>query len=478
MTSGNATGRWARALEWTRSTWAALRNTRQPAVAADNADALTGLPLRPAFVQQLQQAIEMAESTHGTLAVVVLDIDNFRHINHVLGNAQGDRVLALCAQKLRALLRSGDTLARLEGDRFAAWLTGADLAQAETRVQQISQHFEQPLPLDDHVLDIRLHIGVALCPAHAGDPDTLLSRAETALRHAQLQHEAWQVYDLAQDAASAMNLSLLGELRQAIVNNELRLYLQPKVNIATGAVSGAEALVRWQHPERGLVQPTEFIPLLEQTRLIRQLTLWVFEQAAAEQVALAILGVRRVSVNLSARDLLDQSLPDKLDLILRRHRALAEGFCLEISERALMSDPLRIEAMLGRLAERGFTLAMDDFGTGRSGLGNLQGLSLHELKIDHSFVMAMAQDPRAARIVHAAIDLGHRLGLSVVAEGVANAAVLGLLQELRCDEGQGFHMSPPMPVAEFQDWLACWQTQTPAVNSAVAAHQQGLALLH
>ena len=329
---------------------------------------------------------------------------------------------------------------------------------------------------DDQSLDIRLSMGLALCPHHAGDADTLLTRAEAALRAAKAQGGGCQSYDLSHDATSAANLALLAEMRQAIGLGQLRLFLQPKITLGTGVVSGAEALVRWQHPQRGLVQPTQFIPVVEQTRLIRHLTLWVFEQAAIEQVALAMLGVRRVSINLSARDLMDQALPEKLEQILRRHRAVADGFCLEVTERALMSDPQRIEASLKRLAERGFMLSIDDFGTGYSCLSTLERLPVAELKIDRRFVMAMAEDPGAARVVRAAIEIAHQLNMSAVAEGVENQALLSQLQHLACDEGQGFHMSPPMPVAQFQDWLACWQAPPPAADGAAARH--GLAMLH
>jgi EAL domain-containing protein (putative c-di-GMP-specific phosphodiesterase class I) len=221
-----------------------------------------------------------------------------------------------------------------------------------------------------------------------------------------------------------------------------------------------------------------FIPFAEQTGFIRQLTLWMFEQAAAEQVQLAVLGVRTVSVNLSTRDLMDQDLPDKLETILRRHRALAEGFCLEITESAIMDDPQRAETTLNRLAERGYKLSIDDFGTGYSSLAYLKRLPVDELKIDKSFVMAMEKDAGDAMIVRSTIDLAHNLGLTVVAEGIENEAVLTLLHELKCDEGQGYHMSKPLPVDKFCDWVARWQARAPAPAGLPAELRLGAPLLH
>ncbi len=473
-------------------------------------DRLTGLPNRLQFRDEVQQAIlaateaashaaghavrqTPAQAPHAAsvagageagppaprpVAVLMIDLDRFKHVNDVLGYAFGDLLLQSVAQRLRQVVRDGDVVARLGGDEFALLMPNTDIALAEQVAQRISAAFEQPLTIADHTVDLSAGLGLAGWPLHAGDADALLSRAEVAMYAAKRRTAGAQVYDPAVDSASALNLSLLSELRRAVEHSELRLYLQPKIHIASGAVCGAEALVRWQHPERGLVPPMAFIPFAEQTGFIRQLTLWMFDRAANEQVALALLGVRRVSVNLSTRDLLDQDLPEKLDAILRRHRALADGFCLEITESAIMDDPQRAEATLTRLAERGFKLSIDDFGTGYSSLAYLKKLPVNELKIDKSFVMAMEQDAGDAAIVRSTIDLAHNLGLTVVAEGIENEAVLQLLQALKCDEGQGYHMSRPLPVAEFQDWLARWQARPPVAAGTPAALRGGAPLLH
>jgi len=441
-------------------------------------DRLTGLPNRLQFRDDVERAIAQADPAHDHLAVVMLDLDRFKHVNDVLGYASGDRLLAGVAQRLQQVVRDGDVVARLGGDEFALLMHDADVDLAVSVAQRITTAFEQPLLLDDHTVDLSAGLGIAVWPAHAGDADALLSRAEVAMYAAKRRTAGAQVYDPAVDTASALNLSLLSELRRAVDHHELRLFLQPKIAIHNGSVCGAEALVRWQHPTRGLVPPMQFIPFAEQTGFIRQLTLWIFEQAAAEQVALALLGVRRVSVNLSTRDLLDLELPEKLDAILRRHRALAEGFCLEITESAIMDDPQRAESTLNRLAERGYKLSIDDFGTGYSSLAYLKRLPVDELKIDKSFVMAMEKDAGDAKIVRSTIDLAHNLGLTVVAEGVENAAVLSLLHTLQCDEGQGYHMSKPLPVADFCDWVARWQARAPAAPGLAAELRVGAPLLH
>ncbi|WP_306446577.1 putative bifunctional diguanylate cyclase/phosphodiesterase [Pseudaquabacterium pictum] len=441
-------------------------------------DRLTGLPNRLQFRDDVQRAIAQADAATDHLAVLMLDLDRFKHVNDVLGYASGDRLLAGVATRLQEVVRDGDVVARLGGDEFALLMHAADVDLAVAVAQRITTAFEQPLLLDDHTVDLSAGLGIAVWPLHAADADALLSRAEVAMYAAKRRTAGAQVYDPAVDTASALNLSLLSELRRAVDNHELRLYLQPKIAIQTGSVCGAEALVRWQHPTRGLVPPMQFIPFAEQTGFIRQLTLWMFEQAAAQQVALAVLGVRRVSVNLSTRDLLDLELPEKLDAILRRHRALADGFCLEITESAIMDDPQRAESTLNRLAERGYKLSIDDFGTGYSSLAYLKKLPVNELKIDKSFVMAMEKDAGDAKIVRSTIDLAHNLGLTVVAEGVENAAVLALLHELQCDEGQGYHMSKPLPIDDFCDWVARWQARPPAAPGLATELRAGAPLLH
>jgi diguanylate cyclase (GGDEF)-like protein len=424
-------------------------------------DRLTGLPNRVQFRDAVLAATQADAAA--SLAVIMLDLDRFKHVNDVLGYASGDRLLQGVAERLRSVVRDVDTIARLSGDEFALLLPGADAALAQDVAARITAAFERPLQLDDHTIDLSAGLGIALWPAHGPDGDTLLSRAEVAMYAAKRRTAGAQVYDATLDSASAQNLSLLTELRTAVEENQLRLFLQPKVDVASGALCGAEALVRWQHPTRGLVPPMEFIPFAEQTGFIRQLTLWMFGEVARRQSALTAMGVARVAINLSTRDLLDTELPDKLDALLKRHRATASRLCLEITESAIMDDPERAETTLHRLAERGFKLSIDDFGTGYSSLAYLKRLPVHELKIDKSFVMAMERDASDAKIVRSTIDLAHALGLSVVAEGVENASILAQLQTLRCDDAQGYHFAKPLPFDAFGTWVA-----THAEKTAVA----------
>jgi EAL domain-containing protein (putative c-di-GMP-specific phosphodiesterase class I) len=286
------------------------------------------------------------------------------------------------------------------------------------------------------------------------------------------------MYDASIDAASTQTLSLLTELRQAVELGELRLYLQPKLALDNGRVAGAEALVRWQHPQRGLVPPMQFIPFAEQTGFIRVLTMWVFEEAARQWLALVAQGMTlTLSVNLSTRDLLDQDLPQKFDALLTQHRVPAEAFCLEITESAIMDDPQRALNTLNRLSALGFKLSIDDFGTGYSSLAYLKRLPVDELKIDKSFVLSMETDVDDAKIVRSTIDLAHNLGLTVVAEGVENAKAWDLLRELNCDQAQGYHMGKPMPATDFVRWSLGWEARQLG-SAAAMPGVQGAAQLH
>jgi EAL domain-containing protein (putative c-di-GMP-specific phosphodiesterase class I) len=328
--------------------------------------------------------------------------------------------------------------------------------------------------LSDQAVDINASIGIALWPYHADDTDALLSRAEVAMYTSKRRHDGPNVYDTKLDAASSQTLSLLTELRHAVDHGELRLYLQPKLGLETARIVGAEALMRWQHPQRGLLPPMDFIPFAEQTGFVRVLTMWIFEEAARQWKVLQESGLQlTLSVNLSTRDLLDQELPQKFDALLLRHQVPAEAFCLEITESAIMDDPERALGTLERLHALGFRLSIDDFGTGYSSLAYLKRLPVDELKIDKSFVLSMERDLDDARIVRSTIDLAHGLGLSVVAEGVENAQSWELLRALRCDEAQGFHMSRPLPADEFLRWSMLWAARhaQPALPSGIGGER-------
>lgn len=421
-------------------------------------DRLTGLPNRERFRNTVLAAISAhADYTEATtLAVITLDLDRFKHVNDVLGHAFGDRLLQAVAKRLRGqIMAHGDMVARMGGNEFALLLRRTDAAAAMVVARRITRSFENPLAFGDQMVDLSAGIGIACWPQDANDVDTLLNRSEIAMYAAKRKLDGPQLYDPIMDSASAQTLSLLTELRQAIERGELRLYLQPKVPLQGKPGIAAEALVRWQHPQRGLVPPMDFIPFAEQTGFVRQLTLWMFEEAARLLADPRTQGMGlRVSVNLSTRDLLDPELCERLQAMLTRNGVSPQGFCLEITESAIMDDPQRAEAMLNRLSQQGFKLSIDDFGTGYSSLGYLKRLPVDELKIDKSFVMGMEEDPDDATIVRSTIDLAHNLGLSVVAEGVENAAILERLRDLCCDEAQGYYVSRPLPIDAFLSWQA------------------------
>ena len=418
-------------------------------------DRLTGLPNRENFRESVLQAMDRSGESQ-ELAVITLDLDRFKHVNDVLGYAYGDQLLKTVASKLAVVLgETAGELARLGGNEFALLLAPGTPQQAAELAARVAQSLEQALTIADQTVDLSAGIGIACWPADAPDVDTLLSRSEIAMYVAKRKLEGPLRYDPAFDSASTQTLSLLTELRRAVELGELRLYLQPKVNLADGVIHAAEALVRWEHPQRGLVPPMQFIPFAEQTGYIRQLTLWMFEEAARLLATPAAAGLR-ISVNLSTRDLLDLELSTRLAQLLQTHGVQASAFCLEITESAIMDDPQRAEAMLNRLSEQGYKLSIDDFGTGYSSLAYLKRLPVDELKIDKSFVMGMETDSDDAIIVRSTIDLAHNLGLSVVAEGVETAAILERLRALGCDEVQGYHISRPMPAPAFLEWLrAC-----------------------
>jgi diguanylate cyclase (GGDEF)-like protein len=434
-------------------------------------DRLTGLPNRARFRDAVQREIDsqgaVSEMGKGNLSVIMLDIDRFKHVNDVLGYSFGDLLLIAVARRLTQQdLRAGDMVARLGGDEFAVLLTQSDAESALGVAQRIAKSFELPLAFEDQTVDLSASIGIACWPMHADDTDTLLSRAEVAMYAAKAKTTVMQLYDPALDSSSTQTLSLLTQLRRAVDHGELRLFLQPKIALADSRVVAAEALVRWQHPERGLVPPLEFIPFAEQTGFVRQLTLWMFDEAARLWGGLQQGETRiRIAINLSTRDLLDIDFPSRLQAILAKHAISADAFCLEITESAIMDDPQRAQATLNRLSELGFKLSIDDFGTGYSSLAYLKRLPVDELKIDKSFVMNMEKDEDDAKIVRSTIDLAHNLGLTVVAEGVENGLIWNKLRDLSCDEAQGYYMSKPLPAVEFVTWCTRWNSEQQAAAS-------------
>jgi diguanylate cyclase (GGDEF)-like protein len=417
-------------------------------------DALTGLPNRAMLHDRLTQALSSARRTASPVSVMVMGLDRFKEVNETLGHPIGDRVLREVAVRLQTQLRESDTVARLGGDEFAILLPTGDSERVENVVRQIVTALETPIVIDDQAIDVGGSIGVASFPDHADSADTLLRQADMAMSLAKQANSGYALYDPAQDDGRRGHLSLLGELRRAVERDELSLHFQPKLDLATGAVRRAEALVRWQHPVRGFVPPVEFIPFAERTGYIRQVTRWVVERAILQAGEWHRAGRSiTISANVSTRDLMT---PDLVNLVtggLQRHGTPASLLCLEITESGFMDDPTRALETLEQLHAIGVRLSIDDFGTGYSSLAYLKKLPVQELKIDRAFVMHMVTDRDDATLVRSTIELGHNLGLEVVAEGVEDAASLDMLRVLGCNEAQGYFISKPLPADRFEQWL-------------------------
>jgi len=438
-------------------------------------DTLTDLPNRAQFAALLDEAIAQARDGGRPCHVLMMDLDRFKNVNDVLGHSFGDALLREVAARLQSQMDGPPyTLARLGGDEFALLMPAASLDDAKAVAARILKSLEHPIALDEQNVDLGAGIGIAGYPAHGSDARSLLSRAEVAMYAAKTSGNEAVVYDPAADKSSQQSLSLLGELRRAADEDQFRLYVQPKVNLATGKVAGVEALLRWAHPERGMVFPDHFIPFAEKTGFIRAITAWVLERSAALAAQLAAAGTPlRVSVNLSTRDLMDQELPAKFAAVLARHTLQPATFCLEITESAIMDDPVRAQQTLEGLHAMGVALSIDDFGTGYSSLAYLKRLPVQELKIDKSFVLNMERDAGDAKIVRSTIDLGHNMGLKVVAEGLENLAVWELLAKMGCDQGQGYYISKPMPAEQLAAWLAAWVPPGAQAESGAEARLAG-----
>jgi len=418
-------------------------------------DTLTDLPNRTLLQDRLEQAIRSARRGSTSVSLLLMDLDHFKEVNDTFGHQVGDGLLRQAGPRIAEKLRSTDTVARLGGDEFAVILPEVDAAGATQVAQKILKALERPFLVDQHPVELAASIGIAVWPQDGEDPDSLLRHADIAMYVAKNTRDSYALYSSEQDQHTPSRLALMAGLRRAVEEGELVLHYQPLVSVKTGRVLSMEALVRWQHPERGLLPPSEFIPLAERTGLIKPLSDWVLHAALAQGCAWHAAGRDlRVAVNLSVRNLLDPKLPDTLGgLLLARSDVNPAWLTLEITESVLMADPERAMNTLLRLRRLGMRLAIDDFGTGYSSLNYLQRLPVDEVKIDRSFVMGMVGEESSAAIVRATIDLAHTLGFEVVAEGVENQRTWDLLLESGCDIIQGFYVSRPMPASAVEEWL-------------------------
>jgi len=408
-------------------------------------DRLTGLPNRDRFNELVAEAEKPC-------SVLLLDLDRFKEINDTLGHGAGDDLLRSVAHRLAERLEPAAIVARLGGDEFGVLMGGGD-RDATQLSMAILRALEDPFRVGELELEITASIGAA---TSAGDEDAvlLLQQADVAMYSAKRTRSGWETYSAERDPNSPRRLALAGELRRAIESSVLEVYFQPKARLGPGDISGVEALVRWQHPRYGLLAPDSFVPVAERAGLIRPMTLLVLGKAAAQHRELRKAGYHlSIAVNLSVRSVLDVELPDQVARVIEGHGMDPADLTLEITEGSVMADPARTIGVLSRLAALGVGISLDDFGTGYSSLAYLRRLPATEVKIDRSFITGMLSGEKDEAIVHSTIDLGHSLGLRVVAEGVEDGGQYRRLAQLNCDEAQGFYISPALPAKDLVPWL-------------------------
>jgi diguanylate cyclase (GGDEF)-like protein len=418
-------------------------------------DLLTGLPNRKLLLEHTNEAVRAAGDSGSHVALFLLDLDRFKEINDTLGHRVGDELLQLVGRRLTAVLRPGDVIARLGGDEFAMLVPNLeDPRVALDLAERVKLALVEPFRHDGLSHEIEGSIGIALHPAHGSDFETLLQRADVAMYVAKERGTGVQVYSTEIDRHSTVRLGMLAELRTALENQDLELHYQPKADLRTGDVVGVEALLRWRHPERGLIPPDEFLPLAEQTGLMRVITKFVLDEALKQLSIWWHMGIRvHAAVNVSARDLYDRGFAELLKNSIERYDVPARALMIEVTESSLMADPSRAASTLLLLAGLGVGVSLDDFGTGYSSLVHLKRLPVSEVKIDRSFVMRMDVNEDDAAIVRSIIDLAGALGLRTVAEGVETRDAWDRLAVFGCDAAQGWYLAKAMPADVATAWL-------------------------
>ena len=436
-------------------------------------DGLTGLMNRTAFAAALGNALMEADGV--PIAVAVINLDRFRRINEHLGYSVGDAVLIKMAERLAAVPSVNSAVARFAADQFAAFTQLRDAGSLQAWGTSLVMALADPVSVEAQPIDITATVGLAVAVARDASIDELLRCADLALEHARREKRALAVYVEALKPAARDQLSLLGELRHAVEHDEMRLFFQPKIELGTGRVAGAEVLLRWQHPTRGLLGPGEFIPFAEQTGFIRRLTRWTLDRAIAQGAAWHKAGkALGLAVNISADDVGDVRLDSRIASLLTRHQLPPVLLTLELTESGFIEDPTLALRVLEAIAALGAGLSLDDFGTGYSSLSHLARMPVHEVKIDRSFVQGLESDPEFAPLVRSAIDMGHGLGLKVVAEGIETEAAAARLRDMGCDIAQGYLYAKPMPLAAFESWLE-GRERVPVVAVPVDFHTEDLA---
>jgi diguanylate cyclase (GGDEF)-like protein len=440
-------------------------------------DPLTDLPNRTLFQDRTGVALRTAARSGATVAVLLLDLNRFKEVNDTLGHHYGDQLLLQVADRLRESLRDADSVCRLGGDEFAILLPVSGWEETLAATQRVDAALHDPFSLYDIALDVDASIGIAL--AEPGDDvEILLRHADVAMYEAKAAHHPFARYERSRDDNNLSRLVLLGDLRRAVAAGELILHYQPKISTGTGALCSVEALVRWQHPTRGLLQPDEFIPLAESTTIIHALTTEVLSLALSQARKWADSGRPiPVAVNISARSLLDPRFAAHVQELLDVHGVAPHLLNLELTETAVMADRDLGLTVLQALDSMGVSLSIDDFGTGYSSMSYLKTLPIRELKIDRSFVMSMMNDPESGVIVRSAVDLGHNLGMTVVAEGVQDSMARSALADMGCDLLQGYQICRPVPARELELWIetspVTTSPLTPSLHGSREAHGGG-----
>jgi diguanylate cyclase (GGDEF)-like protein/PAS domain S-box-containing protein len=421
-------------------------------------DALTGLPNRAQFQSELERYLGEPRQADVPLALLLVDLDRFKEVNDAFGHHYGDLLLQGLGPHLRGALCGSGTVARIGGDEFGIILPGADAARAIRATEAILAAVRQPVVVKGQALEVGASVGIALCPDHTRDPIALLQCADVAMYAAKRARAGYMVYSAGQPECTPRRVALIGELRRGIDQDQLLLHYQPKINLRTQAVDGVEALVRWIHPREGLLGPGEFVEMAEDTGLIKPLTFWVLHTALLQCRAWHQTGASlNVAINLAADMLREPELVEIVTAHLESTDALPEWLTLEVTESAVMADPEQARETLARLRRIGVRISIDDFGTGYSSLAYLRDLPVNEVKIDRSFVTEMDSREQDACIVRSVIELGHNLGLQVVAEGVEAQTTVERLAGMGCDYVQGFHFSRPLPPVEFAAWLIAFR---------------------
>ncbi len=429
---------------------AAVHNSARLAVAMGRQashDALTGLANRELFRDRSVRALEESQRAGQSLAIMMIDLDHFKEINDTLGHQVGDELICEVAHRLEGARPEGSTVARLGGDEFAVLLPDIpDLSVAEDVATYLLSVLGKPFSVGGVRLVVQASLGIALAPDHGDDVHTLMRRSDIALYEAKRERARFCAYSNEdEDTHTPQRLTILTDLRSAVEDDQLFLVYQPKIDVASGEVVGVEALVRWNHPTRGIQYPDSFIPLAENTGLISSITFFVIERALRQVRTWQESGIDlSVAVNLSVRHLTDMSLPDRIAVALERWGVAPSKLVIEVTESSIMTDPKRASVVLQQLRRIGVDVSIDDYGTGHASLNYLKQFDIDELKIDRSFIMNLDVESSDAIIVASTVELGHNLGLRIVAEGVEDADTLAWLEALGCDVAQGYHIGRPM----------------------------------